>query len=51
MPTRATFGLPRVILVASLFAAMSGVAAAQVPLSEVELRLVRTPTGGCVEPC
>jgi hypothetical protein len=40
-----------VLFVASLVAAMSGVAAAQLPLSEVEVRLVRKPTGGCVDPC
>jgi len=51
MRTRAAFGLPRVLFVASLFAAMSGVAAAQLPLSEVEVRLVRTATGGCFGPC
>ena len=51
MPTRATFRWPRVLFVASLVAAMSGVAAAQLPLSEVEVRLVRTPMGGCVDPC
>lgn len=39
------------MLVAVLFAAMSNMTVAQVPLSDVEVRLVRTPAGGCVDPC
>jgi TonB family protein len=39
------------MLVGSLFTAMSAVLVAQVPLADVEVRLVRTPTGGCLGPC
>ena len=38
-------------LVAAFFAAMSTVPAGQISLSDVEVRLVRSPTGGCVGPC
>lgn|SRR5262245_5002624 len=38
-------------LVAAFIAAMSAVAVAQISVSDVEVRLVRTPTGGCVGPC
>jgi TonB family protein len=42
--------LLKAMVVASLFVVMGSVAAAQ-SLSEVEVRLVRKPTGGCVGPC
>jgi hypothetical protein len=43
--------LLKALVVASVFMVMGSVAAAQVALSEVEVRLVRRPTGGCVDPC
>jgi hypothetical protein len=39
------------MMLVAVFAAMSKMAVAQVPLSDVEVRLVRTPSGGCVDPC
>jgi hypothetical protein len=39
------------MFIVSIFTAMSSGAAAQVPLSEVEVRLVHTPHGGCAGPC
>jgi hypothetical protein len=48
---RTTFAmLLKATVVAALFVVMGSVAAGQ-SLSEVEVRLVRMPTGGCVEPC
>jgi uncharacterized protein DUF6438 len=41
----------RVMLVAVLVAAMSNTALAQIPLADVEVRLVREPRGGCIGPC
>src|SRR5262245_30954747 len=41
----------KAIVVASVFVAMRSVAAAQVSLSDVDVRLVRTPHGGCATPC
>jgi Domain of unknown function (DUF6438) len=53
MTTRTEFtALLKLTVVTFVFAAIGSVAAAQsIPLSEVEVRLVRTPHGGCAEPC
>jgi hypothetical protein len=45
-------GLLKPIFGVSVFMAIGCVAAAQsVPLSEVEIRMMRTPHGGCARPC
>ncbi len=53
MTKRTAFAsLQKPLLVTSCFAVMSAVVAAQIPLSEVEVRVERTLGGaGCLGPC